>query len=72
MAADRTLLPCSLCGRPFARTQLTRHHCLPRAEGGTQEDVESAYDGRGYGDLKTDVGEAVVELFAPMQERLSP
>jgi tryptophanyl-tRNA synthetase len=32
-------------------------------------DVEAAYDGRGYGDLKTDVGEAVVELFKPMQAR---
>src|SRR5215813_4992394 len=31
--------------------------------------VEQAYDGRGYGDLKTDVGEAVVELFAPVQQR---
>jgi tryptophanyl-tRNA synthetase len=31
--------------------------------------VESSYDGRGYGDLKNDVGEAVVELFRPMQER---
>src|SRR5436189_2959318 len=40
MAADRTSLPCSLCGRPFERSQLTKHHCLPRAEGGRQEDVE--------------------------------
>ena len=32
-------------------------------------DVEKSYDGRGYGDLKGDVGEAVVELFRPMQER---
>jgi len=40
MAADRTSLPCSLCGRPFEHSQLTKHHCLPRAEGGTQEDVE--------------------------------
>ena len=32
-------------------------------------EVESAYQGRGYGDLTTDVGEAVVELFRPMQER---
>jgi tryptophanyl-tRNA synthetase len=32
-------------------------------------DVEASYDGRGYGDLKTDVGEAVVELFAPVQQR---
>jgi hypothetical protein len=33
-------IPCGLCGRPFVRGQLTRHHCLPRAEGGTTEDVE--------------------------------
>jgi tryptophanyl-tRNA synthetase len=32
-------------------------------------EVEAEYDGRGYGDLKTDVGEAVVELFAPTQAR---
>jgi tryptophanyl-tRNA synthetase len=32
-------------------------------------EVESSYDGRGYGDLKGDVGEAVVELFRPVQER---
>jgi tryptophanyl-tRNA synthetase len=33
------------------------------------QDVEASYDGRGYGDLKADVGEAVVELFAPVRER---
>jgi hypothetical protein len=33
-------IPCGLCGRPFNRDQLTRHHCLPRARGGTTEDVE--------------------------------
>src|ERR1700719_3577618 len=32
--------PCTLCGRPFLRSQLTKHHCLPRQKGGTQEDVE--------------------------------
>ncbi len=32
-------------------------------------DVEQAYAGKGYGDLKGDVGEAVVDLFAPMQAR---
>jgi tryptophanyl-tRNA synthetase len=32
-------------------------------------EVEVAYDGRGYGDLKSDVGEAVVELFGPVQAR---
>ena len=33
-------IPCALCGRPFARARLSRHHCLPRQKGGTQEDVE--------------------------------
>jgi hypothetical protein len=33
-------LPCSLCGRAFSRSQLTKHHCLPRQNGGTKEDVE--------------------------------
>jgi tryptophanyl-tRNA synthetase len=32
-------------------------------------EVESRYDGQGYGALKQDVGDAVVELFAPIQER---
>jgi 5-methylcytosine-specific restriction enzyme A len=32
--------PCCLCGRGFARGQLTKHHCLPKEKGGTQEDVE--------------------------------
>src|SRR5438876_154767 len=30
---------CGLCQRPFVRHQLTKHHCLPRAEGGKSEDV---------------------------------
>jgi tryptophanyl-tRNA synthetase len=42
---------------------------LSVATGRTIPEVEAAYDGRGYGDLKTDVGEAVVELFRPVQER---
>jgi tryptophanyl-tRNA synthetase len=42
---------------------------LSVSTGRTIADVEAAYDGRGYGDLKGDVGEAVVELFAPFQER---
>jgi tryptophanyl-tRNA synthetase len=32
-------------------------------------EVEQAYDGVGYGDLKRDVGEAVVELLSPVRER---
>ncbi len=35
----------------------------------TPEEIERSYDGAGYGQLKTDVGEAVVELFTPIRER---
>jgi len=35
----------------------------------TPEEVERAYDGAGYGDLKRDVGEAVVQLLTPVRER---
>ena len=31
---------CNLCDRPFSRDGLTKHHCRPRAKGGTREDVE--------------------------------
>jgi len=34
------LIPCGLCGRPYDRDQLTRHHCLPRSRGGESEDIE--------------------------------
>ena len=32
-------------------------------------DLEQAYDGRGYGDFKADVAEAVVEMLAPVRAR---
>ena len=32
-------------------------------------DIEASYDGQGYGTFKGDVGEAVVELLEPIQER---
>ncbi len=32
-------------------------------------EIEVAYEGSGYGDLKRDVGEAVVELLDPVRER---
>jgi len=31
--------------------------------------IEARYDGQGYGTFKADVGEAVVSLLAPIQER---
>ncbi len=42
---------------------------LSVASGRTIPELENDYDGKGYGDLKTDVGEAVVELFRPIHER---
>ena len=35
----------------------------------TPGEIEVAYEGSGYGDLKRDVGEAVVELLDPVRER---
>jgi tryptophanyl-tRNA synthetase len=42
---------------------------LAVATGRAIPDVEAEYDGKGYGDLKADTGEAVVELLRPIQER---
>jgi tryptophanyl-tRNA synthetase len=35
------------------------------------KDLEAAYAGKGYGDFKKDLGEAVVEFLAPIQARLA-
>jgi len=37
--------------------------------GRTVEDLEKAYDGRGYGALKTDLADAVVEFVTPIRDR---
>ena len=42
---------------------------LSVATGEAPEAIESRYDGQGYGQFKQDVGEAVVELVAPIQQR---
>jgi tryptophanyl-tRNA synthetase len=42
---------------------------LSVATGKAVPELEAAYDGKGYGDFKSDVAEAVVELFAPMRAR---
>jgi tryptophanyl-tRNA synthetase len=39
------------------------------ATGDSIGDIQSRYDGSGYGQFKEDVGEAVVELLAPFQRR---
>jgi len=40
MPADSPEMPCQLCGRSFPRAGLTRHHCLPKSKGGTEDHVE--------------------------------
>jgi tryptophanyl-tRNA synthetase len=42
---------------------------LSVATGDSISDIESRYDAAGYGQFKEDVGEAVVQLLAPIQER---
>ena len=37
--------------------------------GKTDEEIEKEFDGKGYGDFKTAVGEAVVEELKPIRER---
>ncbi|MFO0881054.1 MAG: HNH endonuclease signature motif containing protein [Gemmataceae bacterium] len=40
MTDDRATTPCGLCGRAFDPRALTKHHCLPRSQGGTMDHVE--------------------------------
>jgi tryptophanyl-tRNA synthetase len=42
---------------------------LASLTGETPDAIEARYDGAGYGQFKTDVGEAVVEAVVPIQER---
>jgi len=42
---------------------------LSVATGDDADAIEASYDGKGYGDFKADVAEAVVELVAPIQSR---
>ena len=42
---------------------------LSVATGKAVDELQQAYAGKGYGDFKADVAEAVVELFAPVRAR---
>jgi tryptophanyl-tRNA synthetase len=42
---------------------------LAVARGTTEDEVESEFDGSGYGDFKSAVAEAVVDFLAPVRER---
>jgi tryptophanyl-tRNA synthetase len=52
--------------KPGVSNLLTIYSALT---GRTIEDLVAAYDGKGYGDLKKDLAEVVVEFVRPMQER---
>jgi tryptophanyl-tRNA synthetase len=42
---------------------------LSGVTGKAVDELEAAYDGKGYGDFKADVADALVELFTPVQQR---
>ncbi len=42
---------------------------LSIASGESEDQIESDYDGKGYGDFKSDVADAVVEMLRPVRER---
>jgi tryptophanyl-tRNA synthetase len=42
---------------------------LSIASGRSEDEIEAAYEGKGYGDFKADVADAVVEMLRPVRER---
>jgi tryptophanyl-tRNA synthetase len=52
--------------KPGVSNLLTLHSAL---SGRTVEDVAAQYDGRGYGDLKNDLGQLVEEFVTPLRAR---
>jgi tryptophanyl-tRNA synthetase len=42
---------------------------LSIASGRSEDAIEAAYEGKGYGDFKADVADAVVEMLRPVRER---
>ncbi|QSB15455.1 tryptophan--tRNA ligase [Natronosporangium hydrolyticum] len=52
--------------KPGIANLLTIYSAL---SGRSLDDLTAAYDGKGYGDLKKDLGEVVVEFLRPLQER---
>jgi tryptophanyl-tRNA synthetase len=42
---------------------------LSIASGRSEDEIEAGYEGKGYGDFKADVAEAVVEMLRPVRER---
>jgi tryptophanyl-tRNA synthetase len=54
--------------KPGVSNLLAIHSAL---SGRTLTDLEESYEGKGYGDLKVDVAEVVVEALRPFQERFA-
>jgi tryptophanyl-tRNA synthetase len=52
--------------KPGVSNLLTIYSAL---SGRTVEDLEKAYDGRGYGDLKKDLADVVVDVVTPFRDR---
>jgi tryptophanyl-tRNA synthetase len=42
---------------------------LSIASGQSDDEIEATYEGKGYGDFKADVADAVVEMLRPVRER---
>jgi tryptophanyl-tRNA synthetase len=53
--------------KPGVSNLLTIYSSL---SGRTIEDLQDAYQGRGYGDLKKELAEVVVDFATPVQERV--
>ncbi|HEY8505785.1 MAG TPA: HNH endonuclease [Gemmataceae bacterium] len=62
-------LCCGLCQRPFGRSDLTRHHCLPRSKGGDAEDVELLCS-QCHGMVHATFTNATLAVLYPTLERL--
>ena len=52
--------------RPGVHNLLTIHHALSGQE---KDEIEARFEGKGYGDLKKEVAEVVVESLAPVRQR---
>ncbi len=61
--------PCALCGRLFDKRQLTKHHCVPRAKGGTTEDV-ALICSQCHGMVHATYSNATLEQMYPTVEML--
>jgi tryptophanyl-tRNA synthetase len=55
-------------GKPGISNLLT---IMSVATGKAVPELEAGYAGKGYGDFKADVAEAVLELFAPVRRRFA-